>query len=789
MPTIEELFRSKKLSSGKTAEEQYAVRNSKENELTSAVGLLGLPFKAATALRRRISTTGKETLVEQETTGLRVISKLSSPIIYGTKIARFTLQQSDDVEQMKSAKVWKGIGPVTFTGGTGLIGGLVNSVRNTISNVKSFLGVPQNIIPTKIYLNTSGFNSDSVNVSETMTKLAEIQKKGGGTAFGKLISKGFGSGGTVNQLGSNIAGATAQAGKDLLKNVLVGSGQGGQKNLAQNGVSYPIYGSWNWRGHKLPLDGNYLFDSNPQQSNSKPGEKYSETIRPDLDEGDIYKRNDLSTKFASIYPYTFVEKDYIISKRLNKYTKYNKPKFDKYSLENKLGLTNNFVNDAGKRYIGLYGDVLNEFITFKPDEKGVGKGYNGETLDGYDFVALKFHSITKNTTTQFRATITGLTETFAPTWDSNKFVGNPFNFYTYSGIERSVQFNFKVYSLSIEEHLAAWERLNFLASLVYPTYGGFGVYTVPPFLKFTLGNMYRNKECFIDSLIYTIDDNNMWEVGLVSDAKAYADLKLPTIIDVGVTLKFVENKSNTNGVKLYGFGKEDDTKAPPALGTPGNPVTGTGGGTGATPPVPTVPTIKTPNKIPTPAAAPPVVKKGKRPDGAIIPNETISQIRDKAKGSADKLLQLKIDDKLNTGMQMQAQPPSPARTVDTSTPARASVIDDSGTYHPPAGTFNTFSTPEFSYRSSEDSQAVFKISRTEDAGGHARYVTELYWGQGTSTPAFVSSPSLTENAAINNVRAQWNKAFQNHPLYSAPVLKGNNATLTANEFKAFTGIK
>ena len=106
MPTIEELFRSKKLSSGKTAEEQYSVRNSKDNELTSAAGLMKLPFKAATAIRRKISTTGSETRVEQETTGLRIISKLSSPIIYGTKIGRFTLQQSDDVEQMKSAKVF-----------------------------------------------------------------------------------------------------------------------------------------------------------------------------------------------------------------------------------------------------------------------------------------------------------------------------------------------------------------------------------------------------------------------------------------------------------------------------------------------------------------------------------------------------------------------------------------------------------------------------------------------------------------------------------------------------------
>ena len=40
MPTIEELFRSKKLSSGKTAEQEYAVRNSKDNELTSAAGLM-----------------------------------------------------------------------------------------------------------------------------------------------------------------------------------------------------------------------------------------------------------------------------------------------------------------------------------------------------------------------------------------------------------------------------------------------------------------------------------------------------------------------------------------------------------------------------------------------------------------------------------------------------------------------------------------------------------------------------------------------------------------------------
>jgi len=786
MPTIEELFRSKKLSSGKTAEEQYAVRNSKENELTSAVGLLGLPFKAATAIRRKISTTGKETLVEQETTGLRIISKLASPIIYGTKIARFTLQQSDDVMEMKSARVEQlaGIGTLTTTGiNGGLLGGLVNAGRGLINSVKSILGVPQNITPTKIYLNTSEFNSESVNVSKTMTKLAEIQKKGGGTALGKLISKGIGSGGTINQLGSNIAGATAQAGKDLLKGILFGSGQGGQKNLVQNTITYPVYGSWNWRGHKLPLDGHYLFDSNPQQSNSKPGEKYSETIRPAVEEGDIYKRNDLSTKFASIEYGNLVERDYIASKRLNKYTKYNKKRFDKTSLEAKLGLNTNIVDDNGRRYIGFNTDVLNEFGIYKPDADGTAKDSEGNLYDEYDFVALKFHSITKEATAQFRATITGLTETFAPTWDSNKFVGNPFNFYTYGGIERSVQFNFKVYSLSISEHLAAWERLNFLASLVYPTYGGRGgVYTVPPFLKFTLGNMYRNKECFIDSLIYTVDDNNMWEVGLVNDNAKFADLKLPTIIDVGITLKFVENKSNTSGVKLYGFGK-DGTKGPPALGTPGNPVTATGP---VTPVVPTVPTGITPVVIPDPPIVPPVVKKGKRLDGSIIPNETISQIREKAKASADKLLQTKINEKLNSGMQMKAQPTTPDRTVDTSTPARASAVDDSGTYHPPAGTYNSFSAPQFSYKQSDSEMGgFFKVSKSENAAGNGRFIAELYF-QNESSPSFVSSPQLTENAAYNDLQAQWNKTDVGKAGIGIPKPK---YSISAKDFSQWTGTK
>jgi hypothetical protein len=179
-----------------------------------------------------------------------------------------------------------------------------------------------------------------------------------------------------------------------------------------------------------------------------------------------------------------------------------------------------------------------------------------------DFVTLKFYSVAKGASVNFRATITGLTETFAPSWEASKFIGNPFSFHTYSGIERTIQFNFKVYSLSANEHTAAWERINFLASLVYAQEYVGGNSVVPPFLKFTLGDMFRSRDCFIDSLIYTIDDNNVWETGFddkgsnddgSSTDYIARDYKLPRIIDVGVTLKFVESKSNTFEKNLYGF--------------------------------------------------------------------------------------------------------------------------------------------------------------------------------------------------------------------------------------------
>ena len=46
-------------------------------------------------------------------------------------------------------------------------------------------------------------------------------------------------------------------------------------------------------------------------------------------------------------------------------------------------------------------------------------------------------------------TISGLDEAFTPEINSFKYVGSPFNLYRYSGVERTLKFNFKTYYLKL----------------------------------------------------------------------------------------------------------------------------------------------------------------------------------------------------------------------------------------------------------------------------------------------------------------------------------------------------
>jgi len=569
--TLKELFKSKQLPSqgGKTAEEVYAIRNSKDIRISTSDPLVNnTGFVPARLLRKTLGVKGSETFLEEEVTGLRIIRGFSTPVIYGNEVGRITLRTTPLLDLMKTATSGK-------IADGGLIGGKLTKLRNDIN---SKLGIPQAATPTFVVngLNKGGLvGTEKINLGLTqdrMNDLAAIRNSAEGSLLGKLLKEG--GGGNLKTIGRQALGSAIKYGKDELRKKLFGDGK--RTGLKIKGV---VFGDNSVTGFTEEsskwyntINVNYGDNENARPKNDpttikvdKDGQRYSKTISPNAD--NAKDRNDLSYKQQLDYePLTeWRSQGGDISPIRFSQTPDRIPKFSQKG--EIIEYTNDKNLETDKRGFYTINDTINN--------QGVYSGTSTGELDDIDFITLKFYSIPLGKTSQFRCTVTGLSETFSPSWESYKFLGNPFSNYTYSGIERSVTFNFKVYSLNPNEHKVVWDKLNFLTGLVYPQgYDEDSTALTPPFIRFTLGDLFNNKIGFIESLSYTYDDNSPWNItkkeksylanvagtalgalGNVSpndevDMKGY---KLPMIIDVATTIKFVESRGVTSGRKFFNF--------------------------------------------------------------------------------------------------------------------------------------------------------------------------------------------------------------------------------------------
>ena len=607
--TLEELFKTKVLSNGQTAKEKYEIQNSKENSPSNASGFMNaVVFPLQQISRRNLSDRTGETRIEEEVTGLRILNTIASPQIYGTDIIRLTTQKSNLTEIMlQSAN--------GGTSDNGIIGNLIKKAEKSALKIASKVGIsfPVTLIPTSLQSNQK-FNTgpNSGGEPDTMVTLAEIKKDGAGSLVGKFLAQN--AKGTPKQIFNQVLGGGIDLLKDKVKKKLLGSPTQAGQNLAGKSNTQVQYDSATLYSQTINLRGDDVFSrndlssiliaqqtkavgdpdviaainsvyvpksekipiiqplpsiNNPFPANSQKlqtartniksmlaakglpaqqiiGNNESSGIQSGMDADITYEkvvdllsdnvetRNDLSTLYKAI-----------IDPSAGKQTK------RKYYSASPAGASTNGNKsmDVTRGITSKEGDAYNAIGVYKGS---FAKDSKENLLDDYDFITLKFTSVGKRISANFRATISGLTETFTPSWDTAKFIGSPFPYYTYSQIERSVTFNFKVYSQNSKEHKAAWDKLAFLANLTYPqAYNKFGGAVTPPIIKFTLGNLYDASYSFIESLSYTIDDNTPWEIGLNgSDVKDY---KLPMIVDVAITIKFLQSKESTFGKNLYGF--------------------------------------------------------------------------------------------------------------------------------------------------------------------------------------------------------------------------------------------
>ena len=562
-----------------------------------------------------------ETLIEQETTGIRIKSAVdvNNPLIYGNEATRIAIRSTPSVEKMKGATggsggdgglIGKGLGAITGGGfGRAVFGGQVNSLSEARDGVNSKLGIPSSAIPT--YVDGHG-GLQKGKEPDTMITLGKIKNDAAGTELGKFLKQT--GGGNFRTIGRNIIGQGISLVKDKVRDTLFGSPISLGSNVASNQSyeysSFEPYSTTirNAKNNEPEEDKLQLVQSQAKEKidelknktkdllkkNKKIDEEVEDKSTSDeeiysvkneqlkvrdsketnlsipTDESNDEVKKDTDNKLTESAPLDEEEKERVDYSEGNKYSDIirqeqtddksdgNFTRIDLSSLPGKvdkeptLSSTIRELNSAFSSenpyskdmptLESMYG-MATSFDTLNADGKE-GENFTRKELEESDLVPV-WIAPKGGKSVHFRSVISGLTETVTPGWSTQKFLGNPYASYNYEGVERSLSFNLKMFCYSASELSNMWTKIQFITTNCYPSFEVVDTNKVvkPPIVEFRIGNMYKSKVSFIESLSYTIPDDSNWEV--------VDGLQLPKIVEVAITMKFIENAGIEDTLYAY----------------------------------------------------------------------------------------------------------------------------------------------------------------------------------------------------------------------------------------------
>ena len=113
----------------------------------------------------------------------------------------------------------------------------------------------------------------------------------------------------------------------------------------------------------------------------------------------------------------------------------------------------------------------------------------------------------------FRAYIDSFSDSYNATWKGQKYMGRAEEFYKYDGFKRDISLAFTVVAHSQGEMHGMYQKLNFLASSLAPTYTTAG-YMAGNLAKLTFGDYIHEQPGFISSINYEVPQESSWELSL-----------------------------------------------------------------------------------------------------------------------------------------------------------------------------------------------------------------------------------------------------------------------------------
>lgn len=198
-------------------------------------------------------------------------------------------------------------------------------------------------------------------------------------------------------------------------------------------------------------------------------------------------------------------------------------------------------------------DRLNTVAFIQEDQNATGPTattYNrlSPTDLGQDLIDIIFFDFGNKRSVPFRAFLSDLQENVQPEISDTKYIGRIDRNIVYVGVMRDISFKLRVQAFDSTEMKNVWKKINLLTGFAYPNnYGGNGGgFMVPPLVKLTIGDLYRNQPGYIKNIVHTMDTQTSWEIE--------RGFQAPHGIDVSINFCIIEKDQMNSDSVFYPFG-------------------------------------------------------------------------------------------------------------------------------------------------------------------------------------------------------------------------------------------
>lgn len=168
----------------------------------------------------------------------------------------------------------------------------------------------------------------------------------------------------------------------------------------------------------------------------------------------------------------------------------------------------------------------------------------GEQTLEPDIIKFIFKSVNETEPVQFRALISELRQGLRAEYNETRYIGRTERFVNYAGAKRDVNMTFNIVAFSPRELDNMWLRINYLTGLAFPRTVTSAGFMVPPLFRITVGDIYVDQPCYIESLDFDFLDNS-----ITFDT----DKEVSQVINVKMSLVLLEKRSKFIDSPYYGI--------------------------------------------------------------------------------------------------------------------------------------------------------------------------------------------------------------------------------------------